>query len=81
MIYQKIIRLSNKLVPVVLILGLSLDIELTCMAFNIIYTHSKIGLESIIYDYIHSDLVNKIYLAILRVFYLNLVLYTIEFLL
>lgn len=81
MVYNTAIQSFNKVIPMFLVLGLISDVELICLTFSLIYIHSKVGLESVIYDYVHSRLTSIVYLTILRIYNLNLVLYTIEFLL
>lgn len=68
-----------RLFPLTAIFGIIFDFELLFLVQGFLLLHIKAGFESIINDYIHSNVLRLIYLILLRILVLEIILYSLEF--
>lgn len=61
--------------------GIIFDFEIMFLLQSLVLLHAKIGLESIMNDYVHDTTVKLLYLFFLRILSLEILLYFIDFIL
>nr|YP_009515588.1 succinate:cytochrome c oxidoreductase subunit 4 [Sirodotia delicatula]AVK39611.1 succinate:cytochrome c oxidoreductase subunit 4 [Sirodotia delicatula] len=84
MLYISYSRLSwwlIRLTGLLLVSGIFYDIEITIVMYSLIITHFKIGLEAILNDYIHEQLIYLYFTILIRFLSLELIYFFSDILL
>lgn len=70
-----------RLTALLLVPGIFYDLEILIMIYSLIIIHAKLGLETILNDYIHDKVTCSCFLSLIRLSSLETIYFFLDFLL